>query len=299
MSAAARPAFAGLLRRMIWPLAILAPACAAAWSWERLESEGSLSRPGASVLYLPSGRYLKAASLGFPEVMADAIYIWSIQYYSNYDTADRFTYLEHIYAGVITELDPHYMDPYLIGSLIMSTEAGDHEMALRLLDKGIAANPREWILPFEAGFTCYNLLKDYPRAARYFDLAADNPEAPGVIRRIRAETLNKAGDKRASLAYWIEVHETAEDAYVEDISWRHVHDLRIEIDLESLRAALETWKMSPAGAGRYPHSLAELLKAGLISAPPVDPDGVPYAYDPATGQVRSASPFRLYRRSGA
>jgi len=288
-----------LQRRLIWPLAIVVPACAAAWSWDRLESEGSQDGPGASVLYLPSGRYLKAASLGFPEVLADAIYIWSIQYYSNYTAADRFAYLDHIYSGVITELDPHYVDPYLIGSLIMSTEAGDHEMALRLLDKGIAANPHEWILPFEAGFTCYNDIKDFQRAAAYFEKAIANPEAPGAIRRMHAEMFNKLGDKRASLDYWLEVHETADDAYVEDISWRHVHDLRIEIDLQTLREALEAWKSSPRGAGRYPQSLLELVRAGVISREPIDPDGVAYAYDPATGQVRSASPFRLYRRGPA
>jgi tetratricopeptide (TPR) repeat protein len=290
---------ASLLRRMIWPVAVLVPACMAAFSWGRLEAEGTIGRHGASVLYLPSGKYLKAMSLGFPEVMADAIYIWSIQYYSNYDTADRFTFLEHIYSGVITELDPHYMDPYLIGSLIMSSEAGDNEMALRLLDKGMAANPREWILPFEAGFTCFNLLKDYPRAAAYFEKAIAIPDAPGVVRRIHAEMLNKAGDKRASLAYWTEVHEKAEDAYVEDISWRHVHDLRIEIDTETLHAALEAWKDSPQGEGRYPRSLSDLQRAGLIAAVPLDPDGAPYAYDPATGSVRSIGPFRLYRTGGS
>ena len=65
---------------------------------------------------------------------------------------------------MIAELDPHYIDPYLVGSMIMSVEAGRNDLALKLLDDGIARNPREWILPFSAGFLCYNTLHDYARA---------------------------------------------------------------------------------------------------------------------------------------
>ena len=57
------------------------------------------------MLYLPSGKYLRVVSLGFPQVLADMIYIWSIQYYGNYEAEDRFKYLEHIYGGVISELE--------------------------------------------------------------------------------------------------------------------------------------------------------------------------------------------------
>jgi len=74
---------------------------------------------------------------------------------------------------VISELDPRYIDPYLIGALIMSAEAHQDEMALRLLDKGIAANPTEWILPFDAGFLCYDHLHDYP--ARHFTSKRRSP----------------------------------------------------------------------------------------------------------------------------
>ena len=138
----------------------------------------SKSPAESQALYLPSGKYLKITSFGFPED-ADLIYIWSIQYYSHQDAAERFKYLEHIYTNVISELDPLYVDPYLVGAMIMSMEANDDEMALWLLDKGIAANPDEWILAFNAGL-CYDRLKDYPRAVHYFELAV---ESPGAQRR--------------------------------------------------------------------------------------------------------------------
>ncbi len=39
--------------------------------------------PGYHLLYLPSGKYLKAITFGYSNLAADLIYLWSIQYYSN------------------------------------------------------------------------------------------------------------------------------------------------------------------------------------------------------------------------
>jgi tetratricopeptide (TPR) repeat protein len=279
------------------PLALAVPAMAAGWSGAKLERMSGQRHVSAQVLYLPSGKYLKMVSLGFPELMADAIYIWSIQYYSNYEADDRLKYLEHIYGSVISELDPHYVDPYLIGSLIMSVEAHEYEMALRLLDKGIAANPDEWILSFEAGFLCYHTLHDDARATSYFEKALRAPGAPPVIKRLRAEMYRMMGDKAASLGYWREVYETADegDEYVRSVAWRHVHDLTIEVDTEALGRAVTAFETK---TGSNPPSLDALVAAGLLERVPLDPDGAPYLYDRSAGEVSASSRFELNRRAG-
>jgi tetratricopeptide (TPR) repeat protein len=234
----------------------------------------------APLLYLPSGQYLQIASLGFDELLADALYLWSIQYYSNYDIADRYNYLEHIYKDVITELDPRYLDPYLIGSMIMTAEAQQPEMALRLLDKGIAKNPDQWILPFEAGFTCYQTLHDFTRAGHYFDIAMAVPGAPPIVQRFKAEMTRRAGDIRDSLQEWAAIHDAATDEYIRTIAWNHVHDLRVQVDLEDLKAAIA---FERGRTGRPPGSLAELQRDGILGEVPRDPEGNPYRYDPRTG----------------
>ena len=283
-------------RGLLGALLLVASALGAAWASSRIETQRGSADAGAQVLYLPSGEYLKAISLGYPEVLADAVYIWSIQYYGHYERADRFRYLEHVYANVIAELDPRYIDPYLIGAMIMSVEANDAEMALRLLDKGIAANPEEWILPFDAGFLCYDRLHDYPRAARYFETALRMPQVPGAVRRLHAEMYNKMGDKRASLEYWSEVAREADSDYVRNVSSMHVHDLKIEVDLETLRAAVAAWRLRD---GSLPPDLQALARARLIATLPFDPEGAAYLYDPRTGAVSCASRFRLRRSAGS
>jgi tetratricopeptide (TPR) repeat protein len=214
------------------------------------------------------------------------IYIWSIQYYANYQIADRYDYLDQIYRRVIAELDPHYIDPYLVGSLIMSVEANRDDLALRLLDDGISRNPREWILPFEAGFLCYNRLRDYDRARAYFEKAVQIPGAPSVAKRLYAEMFNRIGDKRTSLRYWSEIHDAADSEYVRHVSWLHVHDLAIDVDLEDLGRALEEFRRRHGG---FPARLQELVQEGILPALPRDPEGRDYLYDPRSGQVRCQS----------
>ena len=234
------------------------------------------------MLYLPSGRYLKVASLGFDEILADLIYLWSIQYYGNYDIEDRYLYLEHIYDQVVSELDPHYLDPYLVGSLIMNLEADDPELALRLLDKGIAHNPDRWILAFEAGFLCYNDLGDHARAAGYFEQALRSPDVHPLVRRLYAEMHNRAGDKRTSLREWAEIYDTSDDEYVREIAWKHVHDLKIQIDLADLNDAIAAYRER---FGAWPRHLEALRREGLVDGIPLDPDGNDYRYDHRTGRA--------------
>ena len=84
-------------------------------------SEG-LTRPLTSATVSHRSKYLRVASLGYASVAADVLYLWSIQYYSNFQIEDRYKYVDHIYSGVITELDPHYFDPYWIGAMILSVD---------------------------------------------------------------------------------------------------------------------------------------------------------------------------------
>src|SRR5213594_1876769 len=211
------PAFLPRRSRALMGLLALVCLLLAVMVQGRIEREGH----GGTVhplLYLPSGKYLKVMALGFDGLLADVLYLWSIQYYANYDIRDRYNYLEQIYDQVITELDPHYLDPYLVGALIMSSEARQPEMALRLLDKGVERNPDQWIVAFEAGFLCYNELHDYKRAAGYFEKALRVPGVHPLVRRLYAEMYDRAGDKRTSLREWAEIYETAGDDYVRQVS---------------------------------------------------------------------------------
>lgn len=238
------------------------------------------------LLYLPNGKFLRTASLGQSSLLASLVYLWAIQYYADYDRADRYRFVEHVFGEVIAELDPHYVDPYWIGALILSVEAQDLEAALRLLEKGFENNPDRWILPYLAGWECERA-GDSARAARWFDRAAAIPGAPPQVLRLRAAMVARAGDLDEALRRWSEILEDPRaDATSRAIAERQVRGLRVRIDLERINHAIEAFRER---AGRLPRSLDELVREGFLPAVPVDPDGTPYAYDRGSGRASSAA----------
>jgi len=240
----------------------------------------------SELLYLPNGKHLKLASLGHASFVADMIYLWAIQYYANYERADRYQYVEHVFSDVIAELDPQYIDAYWVGALILSLEARDLEAALRVLDKGIENNPDSWLLPYLAAWECHSR-GEFGRARSYFDRAYVVPGAPPVVRRLRAGFAKLAGEPREALQLWREISEDPEsDPESVAIAERKVKELRVRVDLEELQAAVERFRNDN---GHWPQALEVLIRRGYIDFVPEDPEGRPYGYDPASGTVSSAA----------
>ncbi len=216
-----------MIARRVGALAIAAAALLAAGSGRAaLDRLSRVEQGERALLYLPNGKHLKAMSLGHAPLVADVVYLWAIQYYSDYRRADRFQFVEHVFGSVIAELDPHYIDPYWLGGLILIVEKGDLDAGLRLLDAGFAKNPDAWILPYSAGWECESA-KRYERAASYFESAARVPSAPAFIARMRAGMFNKAGDLDGASRAWRQIlDDPRTDAVAQAIASRQLR--RIE-----------------------------------------------------------------------
>jgi tetratricopeptide (TPR) repeat protein len=241
---------------------------------------------GNSLLYLPNGRYLKIASLGHSALMADLVYLWSIQHYSNYEREDRFRYVEHVFGKVIAELDPGFTDAYSLGAMILSVEAHDLPGALRLLDLGMERNPDDWILPYIAGWESFHA-GEFGKASDYFAKASQIPGAPDLIARNRAGAVARSGDVGEAYRLWRELYEDPEiDDTTRAIAERQVRELHVRIDLKAIRAAVSAYR---SHYGRWPAGIGTLVSEGLLPNRPRDPDGQPYAYNPATGETDSSA----------
>jgi tetratricopeptide (TPR) repeat protein len=238
--------------------------------------------PGSSIIYIPSGKFLKYAVFGYSGLAADMIYLWAIQYYGSYEIADRFAYLDHIFA-IIAELDPRYTDPYEVGSMIASQEARDIPLALRILDRGFEKNPDMWLFPFEAGHIAQIRLKDYDLAREYFRKAMDLPGAPDFTKRLYANAALKVSDYKTSWETWLEVYNTATDDLVKKIASNHLYQVKSEMDIDTLKEAVATFRERYQ---RLPEDLSRLVTAGILTSLPKDLDDKDYVYDAATGDVK-------------
>jgi tetratricopeptide (TPR) repeat protein len=244
------------------------------------------------MLYLPSGKYLKPATLGYYSVLSDFVYLWSIQYYGDPAFSPRMEYLKHTY-DIIVDLDPHYVDAYQVGALFMFFDGRNPEAGLTLLEKGIKNNPNEWIIAADAGFYCMMNLKDYQRAAKYFKTAANVPNAPAQAKRLLAGMHFRQGDKVHAYELWKEIYETATKPAIKQTAYQHMHDLKVLVDIENLKKIIVSYYQAN---GNYPLNLQQLVATKYITEVPFDPDGNSYLYDPRTGEVKYSQELNVYKR---
>ena len=238
---------------------------------------------------LPSGKTLKVLSFGYRNLVADMLFIWSIQFYSSYNLTNRYDYLEHVY-NVITDLTPKYKEPYVVGSWIMALELGDLRMAMRLLEKGSRNMPEEWFFDYECGFYAYKELKDYKLAEKYFTRAASKPTAPSHVRRRQAHTIYMQDNLQSAYKLWKDILDNAgDDGFARSAALNHLFQIKYEMDKKNLGEKIKQFKQQ---YGRFPQNLFELVRARLIQFVPKDYSNSDYLYDPKTGIVKAYKEFK-------
>jgi len=245
--------------------------------------------PGSSIIYIPSGKFLKVATFGYRALAADIIYLWAIQYYSTPAIDDRFDHLDHIFA-IINDLDPRYQDPYEVGALIAVQEARNVRAAFAILDRGAANNPDQWVYTFNAGHIALMTLRDYALAEKYFAQCMKIPGAPEFVERLRANAIFKKGDLKTSWETWLDIYKRAPDERTKKIASNHLYNVKATIDRTALEGGLARFRER---YGRFPSDLGALVRTGILREVPKDFDGTDYLYDPETGQVSTViSPWK-------
>ena len=239
--------------------------------------------PGSSIIYVPSGQYLKFATFGNSSLLADLIYVWAIQYYSDYTIPDMYEYLDHIFS-IINELDPSYLDPYDIGAVIAAYEAEDLDLALKILDRGLEKNPEQWLFPYMAAHYAQMIKKDHKLAQEYYKKAMNIEEVPPIVERLYANAIFKSMDYKRALQTWLEIYKTAKDERIKKIASNHLYNITATIDIQKINEAIEKFKES---YGRNPMELSQLVRAGFLDSLPKDLDGKEYIYDSRTGEVKT------------
>jgi len=237
---------------------------------------------------IPPGKTLKILSFGYSNLVADMLFIWSIQFYSSYYLSNRYDYIEHIF-NTITDLTPQYEEPYITGAWIMALEKTDYPMAIRLLEKGSRNNPQEYIFDYEAGYYAFQNLKDFELAERFFKRAGEKPNAPQLIKRSRAHMVYMQDKLEYAWDLWMDMYRNARTQLEKDASFNHLYQIKFEMDKKLLESVVAQFKER---FGRLPAQLDELLEYGLLKAIPVDFAGRSYIYNPATGKIRARKVYK-------
>jgi len=175
-------------------------------------------------LYYPSGRFLREAVLGFREMAADYLWFQTIQYYGGYRKGEHDLRYFSGLVDCVVQLDPRFIEAYYFGSLVYSMDEGRITAAADLIKRGILANPNRWILPFQVGFLYYVFVRDFERAAVWFDAAARSPDATDFARRFAAFARKRAGNLEGSLVLWQNLYDTTSDPGMKALAERMIRD---------------------------------------------------------------------------
>ncbi len=237
------------------------------------------------LLYLPDAEYLKIASLGYRELVADVLWIQSIQLMGEKKVSESSGRWLYRALDIITTLDPKFVRAYEAGGLALTTLVVLPDESNRLMMKGMEHNPTEWKLPFLIGINYYYELYDDAKAAEYMSRASRLPGAPSALATLAANLYVSGHSPQQAVNLLAELYEKATDDSAKQLLEIRLKIALTERDLFVLEQAIGRYRTQ---TGQYPPSLDVLTGAGLLPALPVEPSGGRYLYDPKTGAVSSS-----------
>jgi tetratricopeptide (TPR) repeat protein len=225
-----------------------------------------------------SGPAVSKLSLGYRVLLADIYWMRAVVYYGakrrgggerpNYD--QLFPLLD-----LVTSLDPRFRVAYRFGAVFLTEEypngPGRPDLALELLQRGIARDSGRWTYYHDAGFIYYWSLNDLPRAAEYFAKAGDRPGAPEWLKPLAALTLAEGGSRESSRRLFRELL-NSDIPYIRNTAERRLQQLDVMDLIDALTPAL---KRFTEREGRPPVNIAELARAEHWRSIPTDQTGRP------------------------
>ncbi|MEJ2110038.1 MAG: hypothetical protein P8Z37_09025 [Acidobacteriota bacterium] len=243
--------------------------------------------PDLDLLYFSSPSVVQKMALGYDHLLSDIYWIRTIQYFGGRDASgNRRTEFKNLapLLDIVTTLDPKHIDAYRMGSIFLGEEAlgaGQPEEAVKLLSKGIRANPEAWILRFDKGFVYYLYLNDFDAAGKEWLEASRVPGAPDWMAGLAATAYSKGNSMDLAIALWKQQYEEATREDLKENAKNRLISLQVAEDIWTLEYLLEIYWLQ---YDRYPQSLTELSpeSGGLVT---MDPMGTPYNYNPETGTV--------------
>lgn len=264
--------------------------------------------PAGDSLYLTSGTAVRRLTVGYAALAADLYWIRAIQYYGGVklelqknpppaprpgEAAREAFPLLYPLLDLTTSLDPRFNIAYRFGSIFLAEPfpggAGRPDLAIKLLEKGLAARPDKWEYMQDIGFVHYWWRHDYAAAADWFARASTIDGAPWFLKSLAATTLAEGGDRQSSRTMWEAIRASAEIDWLRNDAERRLSQLEAADWIDQVQADVNRAR----AAGVPTSSWTDLIRAGALRGVPVDPSRTPFELDPS-GTVRLSRQSPLF-----
>lgn len=277
------------------PTTIILLGLAALYPLQRwIDSTGPRELMSEEVLYFSSGETVKRMSFGLEGLAADLYWIRTVQYFGrkildeggDFSAASsrniRMDLLAPLLKIVVT-LDPHHLPAYRFGAIFLPER--DPQAAIDLLERGIRANPGQWRLYQDLAYI-YWQAGDYENAALWYDRGSQIEGSPWWMRDLAGVMRIKGGSRDTAREIYERYYRESDDPIIRSQAIDRLKQLKALDELDAINGLLAELKQK---TGECPASLRPL--AGRFQAIglrlneemlPVDPAGIPYAYDKAS-----------------
>jgi hypothetical protein len=193
------------LARRIAALVVVVACVAAVIGYQSGRPAAATANP---VVFVPSSNVYKHLSPSAKVTLADVYWLTTIQYYGEHVNSDHRLDSLPAMVRLVADLSPHFKQAYFFGSFGMA-DAGQPGAGYALLERGFAANPRDWQFPSDLGFFADRYgsgsNKDSVASQWYAD-AARLPGAPPLVLRLAAELATKANSKQTAIDLWTQAY---------------------------------------------------------------------------------------------
>ena len=238
-------------------------------------------------LYL-NGTTVRRLSLGFNGLAADWYWMRSLQYVGgklvNTHESIRLDDMSALnlkllapFLDAATTLDPEFMEPYEYAALVLP--GVNVEDAIRIVEKGITANPSAWRLYQHLGYV-YWQRHDYQKSAQVYAAGGRVPGAPRWMAEMGARMLAEGGSIQRARQVYQHLYDESKDEQVKEMLQRRLLQVDSFEQRDFIRHVIDEYT---SRNGRCPFSWREItsslqlrLRLDVNTGAPLDPGGTPY-----------------------
>ncbi len=269
---------------------LVAVASLARWSEQRQQAAGKgYGTTDETETLSVKPEAVRRASLGFNGIVADWYWMRALQYVGSKAAArpdalqlDNLSSLDlKLLAPLLdaaTTLDPQFLAAYEYGAVVLPTV--DTEAGVRLLQKGVAANPKAWRLRYHLGYLYWQRQR-FQEAGEAYRAAAQFPSAPVWLNVLAVQMQTQGGSRDAARQTYQHLFEQSEDEQLKVLAYKRLLQLRSLDERDALRNLLRAYQARARRCTESWSAVGTVLRAARFpldaAGAPLDPAGAPYA----------------------
>ena len=241
-----------------------------------------------SLLYVSSPKVVSKAALSYQSLVADIYWVRALQHFGRTRLAgpgrQKYELLFPL-LDLTTSLDPRFNIAYRFGSIFLAEAPpggpGRPDLAIALLEKGLAAQPLRWEFAQDIGFVHYRQ-RDYVAAADWFGKAAAIAGAPAWLQPLEAVTRTRGGDRATARRLWSELLKGSDEDWTRRESTRRLRQLDALDTIDRVSRVVVLYQQR---TGKLPETWADLIRSGYLPGVPLDPEERPMVLSPYWGTI--------------